>query len=239
MASRVEGGQCAVADRQCRPGALLLLLLTFVCAGLGAGPWRRSPGRKAAPTNSSVARRATRCGSRTAAPTSRSRPSRRTSRTRSGKPTSCRAPPPAMAVTFFSDCAVPRGAECDGPLALSQHPRRWRMVDPGAGAADRPPLAARARVRVRAEPDRRPLGGDRQHRTGPRSGHGARPLLLSPRQRHRRLSAARPRHRHVRGRHGRRLAHHLRSPANSSCRTPRPDVVNLYEWDGAGRPVEN
>ena len=118
--------------------------------------------------------------------------------------------------------AVPGGDERREHPHVPQYSRRWRMVNPGARAAANPPTAGGSEEELDRGPDRRPLRGAGPRRTRPRSGHGARRLLLSPRQRHRRLPAARPRRRQRSRTPQPAIRASSSSPANSSCRTLPP-----------------
>ena len=108
------------------------------------------------------------------------------------------------------------------------------MVDPGVGAANRPPLPARARVRVCAEPDRRPLR--RRSSTpnrGLEAGYGARPSTpisaTTPPAPFGCLVPASPRSRTPRP----ATRASSSSPANSSCperRSRRRQPLRVGRW---------
>ena len=89
--------------------------------------------------------------------------------------------PSGGGVTFFSHAPFPGVLSATSPPLYLSTRTGGEWSTQGLVPVDDPPLSARARVRVCTQPDRRPVSGDRQHGTWPRSGHGARPLLLSPR----------------------------------------------------------
>ena len=127
---------------------LPLLLLTFVCAGfacagLGAGTFAASARAEGCPNEQLRGQD----GYALALPDCRAyeqvSPVDKNFTDALGESDVVQSSPSGDRVTFFSDAPFPGVLSATGSSTLPQHPRRWRMVDPGARAADHPPLAAR------------------------------------------------------------------------------------------------